>query len=127
MKKEKVKVYSVDEIQRYISEHLPHWVYKDGWLVRHYRTYNWKSTLMVINTVGHMAEAAWHHPDLKASYGWVDVRLMTHTEKGITDKDFSLARRIESVVCWRPSEEDVGLTGTPQGDLRFSYVKYDEE
>jgi len=23
---------------------------------------------MVINAVGHLAEAAWHHPDLRASY-----------------------------------------------------------
>ena len=35
---------------------------------RTYRTTSWKGTLMVINTVGHLAEAAWHHPDLTASY-----------------------------------------------------------
>jgi 4a-hydroxytetrahydrobiopterin dehydratase len=31
---------------------------------------------MVINTVGHLSEAAWHHPDITASYAWVEVRLM---------------------------------------------------
>ena len=57
---------------------------------------------MVINAVGHLAEAAWHHPDLTASYAWVEVRLMSHDHKGITDKDFELAKKIEEVVQWQP-------------------------
>ncbi len=58
---------------------------------------------MVINTVGHLAEAAWHHPDITASYAWVEVRLMNHAAKGITDKDFALAKKIEDVVHWQPA------------------------
>ena len=50
---------------------------------------------MVVNTVGHLSEAAWHHPDLRVSYAWVEVRLKTHSANGITDKDFSLAAKIE--------------------------------
>ena len=80
---------------------------------------------MVINAVGHLAEAAWHHPDLTASYAWVEVRLMTHDAKGVTDKDFALAKKIEEVVQWRPGQEGGGLEGTPQGDQRFAYIKYD--
>jgi len=81
---------------------------------------------MVINTVGHLAEAAWHHPDLTASYAWVEVRLMSHDAKGITVRDFALAQKIEEVVQWRPgAAEDAPLEGTPAGDLRFAYVKYD--
>ena len=59
---------------------------------------------MVINTVGHLAEAAWHHPDITASYAWVEVRLMNHAAKGITDKDFELAKKIEDVVQWQPGQ-----------------------
>ena len=59
---------------------------------------------MVINTVGHLAEAAWHHPDITASYAWVEVRLQNHAAKGITDKDFELARKIEDVVQWQPGK-----------------------
>ena len=79
---------------------------------------------MVINTVGHLAEAAWHHPDLTASYAWVEVRLMNHAAKGITDKDFELAKKIEEVVQWQPGTRR-GARGTPAGDMRFSYLKYD--
>ena len=81
---------------------------------------------MVINTVGHLAEAAWHHPDITASYAWVEVRLVTHTAKGITGKDLALARKIEDVVHWQPAKEDNALEGTPTGDMRFAYIKYDK-
>ena len=53
---------------------------------------------MVINAVGHLAEAAWHHPDITASYAFVEVRLQNHAAKGITDKDFELAKKIEDVI-----------------------------
>ena len=79
---------------------------------------------MVVNTIGHLAEAAWHHPDIAASYDWVEVRLMTHDADGITDKDFELARKIEDVVQWQPGAEGGALEGTPS-DKRFAYVKYD--
>ena len=124
MTKEKPRVYSESEIVTRLSEELPHWRYENGWIRRKYRTNSWKGTLMVINAVGHLAEAAWHHPDITASYAWLEVRLVTHDAKGVTDKDFALAKKIEEVVAWRP-EADGPLEGTPQGDARFAYVKYD--
>jgi len=84
-----------------------------------------KGTLMVVNTVGHLAEAAWHHPDITASYAWVEVRLMNHAAKGITDKDFELARKIEDVIQWQPGKAGGALEGTPATDQRFAYIKYD--
>ena len=80
---------------------------------------------MVINAVGHLAEAAWHHPDITASYAWVEVRLMNHAAKGVTDKDFELASKIEEVVQWRPGKAGGALEGTPETDQRFAYIKYD--
>ena len=91
--KPKEKVYSESEITARLAKDLPHWRYENGWIRRKYKTHGWKSTLMVINTIGHLAEAAWHHPDLKASYAWVEVLLSNHAAKGITDKDFELAAK----------------------------------
>ncbi|PSH62482.1 4a-hydroxytetrahydrobiopterin dehydratase [Phyllobacterium sophorae] len=122
----KEKVYSESEIVAKLQSDLPHWRYENGWIRRKYKTHGWKSTLMVINTIGHLAEAAWHHPDLKASYAWVEVLLQNHAAKGITDKDFELARKIESIVQWQPGKESGSLEGTPQTDQRFAYVKYDD-
>jgi 4a-hydroxytetrahydrobiopterin dehydratase len=118
-------VYTPDEIEARLKADLPHWYYEDGWIRRKYRTNSWKGTLMVINTVGHLAEAAWHHPDLTASYAWVEVRLMNHAARGVTDKDFELAKKIEEVVSWQPGKEGGALEGTPDKDARFAYIKYD--
>ena len=90
---------------------------------RKYKSSGWKGTLMVVNTVGHLAEAAFHHPDLTVSYAFVTVKLMNHAAKGITNKDFELAK-IEDVVMWQPANEGGSLEGTPN-DPRFKYIKYD--
>ncbi|QCO18419.1 4a-hydroxytetrahydrobiopterin dehydratase [Azospirillum brasilense] len=117
--------YSDTEIAERLQQILPRWRFEDGWIRRKYKTNSWKGTLMVINAVGHLAEAAWHHPDLTASYAWVEVRLKTHSAKGITDKDFDLARKIEEVIQWQPARDGGALEGTPKDDPRFAYIKYD--
>ncbi len=118
------KTYTDSEVEERLKRELPGWTLETGCLRRKYETHGWKGTLMVINTVGHLAEAAWHHPDISASYAWVEVRLMTHDAGGITDKDFELAGKIEETVNWRPADESGALEGTP-ADQRFAYIKYD--
>jgi 4a-hydroxytetrahydrobiopterin dehydratase len=114
------------EVATWLTAHLPTWRFEDGFIRRTYKTSSWKGTMMLINTVGHLAEAAWHHPDLTASYAWVEVRLVTHSAKGITMKDLELARKIEDVVMWQPGiDETSSLEGTPASDMRFAYIKYE--
>ena len=110
---EKERTYSDAEVTERLKRDLPHWHLEGGWIRRKYKTHGWKGTLMVINTVGHLAEAAWHHPDITASYAWVEVRLQNHAAKGITDKDFELAKKIEDVVHWQPGKRGGALEGTP--------------
>ncbi len=118
------ETYSDTEVQERLQEELPHWYLEKGWIRRKYKTSGWKSTLMVVNTVGHLAEAAFHHPDLTVSYAFVIVKLVNHAAKGITNKDFELAHKIEEVIMWQPGREGGALTGTPD-DPRFKYIKYD--
>jgi 4a-hydroxytetrahydrobiopterin dehydratase len=118
------RTYSDEEVKDRLARELPQWALEDGHITRRYRTAGWKGTLMVINAVGHLAEAAWHHPDISASFPWVEVRLTNHAAKGITDKDFELARKIEDVVNWQPGKEGGALEGTPS-DPKFAYIKYD--
>ena len=118
------EVYSDEEVQERLKEELPHWYLENGWLCRKYKTSGWKGTLMVVNAVGHLAEAAFHHPDLMVSYAFVLVRLKTHSVKGITNKDFELVGKIEEVIQWQPGKEECALEGTPE-DPRFKYIHYD--
>lgn len=118
------ETYTDDEVEAHLKTQLPHWYLENGWIRRKYKTSGWKSTLMVVNTIGHLAEAAFHHPDLTVSYAFVIVKLMNHEAKGITNKDFELAEKIESIIMWQPAKEEGALTGTPD-DPRFKYIKYD--
>ena len=118
------ETYSDEEIETRLAEELPKWQLEKGWIRRKYKTSGWKGTLMVVNTVGHLAEAAFHHPDLTVSYAFVIVKLVNHAAKGITNKDFELARKIEEVIMWQPGTEGGSLEGTPD-DPRFKYIKYD--
>ncbi len=126
------RVYTPDEIQAKLARELPNWFYEDGWIRRKYKTSGWKATMMVVNTIGHLAEAAWHHPDLTVSYAFVIVKLCTHSAKGLTDKDFELASKIEEVIQWQPTKVALAkglvsaLEGTPNEDPRFKYIKYDD-
>lgn len=117
--------YTEIDIEKRLREELPHWYYENGWIRRKIKTSGWKATLMVVNTVGHLAEKAWHHPDLTVSYAFVIVKLVTHASKGVTEKDFALAKKIEAVVMWDAATESPGVfVGTPD-DPRFKYIKKD--
>jgi len=118
------ETYSDEEVEERLREELPRWYLENGWIRRKYKTSGWKGTLMVVNTVGHLAEAAFHHPDLTVSYAFVIVKLVNHAAKGITNKDFELAHKIEEVIMWQPGKEGGALVGTPD-DPRFKYIKYD--
>ena len=103
---------------------LPAWTVAGGCLSRRIDTSGWKATLMVVNTIGHLAEAAWHHPELVVAYASVTVSLSTHEAGGLTERDFALAAKIESVVMWRPgTEPGAVLEGTPD-DPRYRYLQY---
>jgi 4a-hydroxytetrahydrobiopterin dehydratase len=117
------QTYSEEEINQRLQEELPNWVYENGWIRRKYKTHSWKGTMLVVNTIGHLAEVAWHHPDLSVSYAFVICKLMNHAAKGVTNKDFELAKKIEEVVLWQPANEGGDLEGTPN-DQRFAYLQY---
>ena len=107
----KEKTYNESEIAERLRE-LPGWYYEDGWIRRQYKTDGWPTTLMLVNQIGYLAEAAYHHPDLTVTWAKVGVKLKTHSENGITARDFELARKIEETVLWRPAEGSA-LEGTP--------------
>jgi 4a-hydroxytetrahydrobiopterin dehydratase len=113
MSEQKPRVYTDTEIPAKLAQlGLSAWTLEDGWLRRKYTTDGWLTTLALVNTVGYLAEAAWHHPDLSVTWGKVWIKLKTHSAGGITDKDFALARQIDAAVLWRPAPGDP-LDGNP--------------
>jgi len=75
-----------------------HWAREDATLVRSVRRADFAGALAVVNTVGLLAEAADHHPDIDIRWNVVTLRLSTHSAGGITEKDLSLAAEIDAEV-----------------------------
>jgi len=112
---EKEKTYDEAGIADKLND-LPGWFYENGWIRRNYKTDGWPTTLMLVNAIGYIAEAAYHHPDLAVTWAKVTVKLSTHSAGGITDKDFELAHKFDEVALWRPGGA-LG-TGTPNKFVR---------
>jgi len=106
-----------DEQLQQVLDQLPGWEIHDGWLSRKYTTPGFAHTMLLVNTIGFLAEAAWHHPDLSVGYAQVTVKLQTHRVRGITPGDVALARRIHETVTWQP-EDDAPLDGFPKNWIR---------
>jgi 4a-hydroxytetrahydrobiopterin dehydratase len=79
-----------------------------------YRIMDFNAGAAFVAAVAEMAEAASHHPDLKMTYGVVDVSLCTH-EDGlwVTQKDIDMARQISEIARRQ------GLTPEPAAVTQF--------
>ena len=76
MSEEKPKAYADEEIPARIqAEGLEAWYLEDGWLRRKFSNDGWPTTLMPVNAIGYLCEAAWHHADLPVAWGkvWVTI------------------------------------------------------
>lgn len=110
---------TTEQVQARLQAALQHWQLADGQLQRDFRTADFRTALLLANAIGHVAELAWHHPDLTVSWGRVRVQLMSHDAGGITERDLALAAEIEQLAGWRPASGSA-LSGTPDED-RWRY------
>lgn len=79
-------------------EQVPGWERHGDAIERSVRLGDFRAALAFVNTVGEVAEAAQHHPDILIRYNTVDLTLSTHSEGGLTEKDFALAARVNELV-----------------------------
>jgi 4a-hydroxytetrahydrobiopterin dehydratase len=75
---------------------LPGWEYRDGAICKLYRFKEFMDAIEFVNRVAEIAEAADHHPDILINYTRVSFNCTTHSEGGVTEKDFRLAENIET-------------------------------
>jgi len=67
-------------------------------IIRDLKFDDFAAAMAYVNKVAALAEEANHHPDILV-HGWNNVRLTltTHSEGGLTDNDFQMARRIDEI------------------------------
>jgi 4a-hydroxytetrahydrobiopterin dehydratase len=75
----------------------------DGWKVegvnlkKRYEFGNFAEALDFVNQVGAIAEQLDHHPDIAFGWGYAEFSVTTHDTGGLTQRDFDLAKEIESI------------------------------
>ena len=74
---------------------LPGWTYGNNAISKQYRFKDFMAAIGFINRIAPLAEAANHHPDMLINYSRVTFSCSTHSQGGVTGKDFALASRIE--------------------------------
>jgi 4a-hydroxytetrahydrobiopterin dehydratase len=65
---------------------------------KEFRFDGFDASMAFVNRVAGLAREADHHPDISIKYNRVKLTLSTHSEGGVTEKDFALAAKIEGVA-----------------------------
>ena len=80
-----------------LLKELENWSFKNDGIEKNFVFKNFTEALGFIVKVGIVAEKRNHHPELFNVYNKVTIRLTTHDAKGVTSKDFELAKAIDEV------------------------------
>jgi 4a-hydroxytetrahydrobiopterin dehydratase len=86
-----------DEVKTRL-ESLPGWERDGDEIEKRFRFDDFKASMAFVNRVADLAETADHHPDITIKYNRVKLTLSTHSEGGVTEKDFALAAQIDAAV-----------------------------
>ncbi len=85
------------EIQEKLKK-MPHWGLVGKSIQKKYTFKSFVPAIAFVNKIADAAEKAGHHPDITINYSIVGISLSTHSEGGITQKDFDLAREIDLIA-----------------------------
>ena len=76
---------------------LTGWTRAGDTISKTYTLPSFPAALAFVSTVGHLAEAADHHPDILIEYKNVTLTLSTHEANGLTVRDFELAAQVDAL------------------------------
>ena len=74
---------------------LEGWQRKGPAISKRFKLASFREAIGFVNRVADLAEEADHHPDILINWRNVTFNLITYSEGGLTERDFSLAERIE--------------------------------
>ena len=83
-----------------VSLHLkavPNWSKRAQTILRTYRFEGFPKSIDFVNRISRKAQRIKHHPDIDIRFDKVTLKLTTHDEGGLTEKDFSLAQQCDEV------------------------------
>ena len=91
------RLFDNKEIKEALKD-LPAWEAEGKNIERTFEFEDFEQSIDFVNGVAELAEEAEHHPDIDIRYNKVRVILSTHSKGGLTDMDFDLAEKIDTLV-----------------------------
>lgn len=74
------------------------WQKKGAMIQRTFVFKDFPASVKFVNAVARLAERAGHHPDIDIRWNKVTLALTTHDEGGLTEKDFTLAKKFDALA-----------------------------
>ena len=77
---------------------IPDWkINSNGEIEKTFTFTGFAQSLLFVNAVGLFAESKNHHPDILIQWNKVRLALTTHDSGGLTEKDFELAKLVNTL------------------------------
>lgn len=77
---------------------IPEWELEKKHIERTFEFDDFADAIDFVNAVAEVAEEEEHHPDIDIRYNKVRLVLSTHSKGGVTELDFGLAERIDTLA-----------------------------
>ena len=88
---------SEEDIKERLKE-LEGWRQRGEYIVKSFDRGDFVGSVKFVDSIVEPAEGMNHHPDIAISWSQVEVAISTHTEGGITENDFELAKKVEALA-----------------------------
>jgi 4a-hydroxytetrahydrobiopterin dehydratase len=85
-----------DELKNRLKK-IPEWELEKKHIERTFEFDEFSEAIDFVNSVAEVSEDEEHHPDIDIRFNKVRLVLSTHSKGGLTDLDFSLAERIDTL------------------------------
>lgn len=86
-----------EEIEQRLGE-IGDWEREGVMIEKVFEFDDFPSAIKFVNGVGKLADRYDHHPDIDIRYSKVRIAMTTHSEGGLTARDFDLANEIEQTL-----------------------------
>ena len=90
------ELIKADDLKNRLKK-IPEWELEKKHIERTFEFDDFTESIDFVTAVAEVAEDEEHHPDIDIRYNKVRLVLSTHSKGGLTDLDFSLAERIDTL------------------------------
>ena len=96
-----IPAFDKTEIHKYLKK-VDDWdVLSDNenifYLKKDFKFKNFSESQKFVYSVGDIAEAEGHHPDISFGWGYCSIKIFTHAIQGLAESDFILAAKIDKI------------------------------